>query len=470
MTQVNYNECPWTDSGTQSNNTISYATTEGLKFPGGWKPSDNKSLNPYGGIYSYIQDPNTGIYKLDVVPNFSGLTWVGTAPYCSANTKDTCINGFKDPKFNGTPYRPTQWAGYASVGQNDNGSSLLNNTMVRTPARGCNTCQSGNMVLCSNNMFMHDSSCPGYGLLSTAPTIINDETDYYTKEPAIYPRGVGHCYYPKDIIKTDDDLNYLLHLKNLQSIHPDLADELAINYCYETDPTDRTCGKDGAGNDITKCTRFKADMNSNDSSQKPCVVWMNSLLAYNRQIDKIDNKSREWCEREENKNTPLCDCIQRESCMNTSTCPTNARKFYKLMTTDHNNIITSATPPECWYKPCYKNLSYAIPIEKTEQCTTYANICNQINNLADSATMKDNQQYLSCSLDAKTGASNGTDPSTSSTNTSKNTIVIIVVVFVTLIVVGAAIIPLFSAAAIATTAPIAATTSVATTAPIAVPS
>ena len=453
MAIVNYNQCPWTSTDGKTN-TITYDTTENLNFPGGWKPdtSSDPALNPYGGTYSYSQDPNTGEYKLKVVPNFSALSWVGTAPACSNNTREACY-AFKTVSGS-MNNRPTQWAGYASTSSTDTSKSLLNG-MVRTPALGCNTCQGGNMVLCTSNQMMDKTSCPGYGKFSKEPIINNDETNFYDTEPlSNYPRGVGYCYYPKDIIKTDDDLRQLGILKNDKKIHPDLADELAINYCYDTSPDNRTCGKDGDGANITTCTRFKADLIDPNSAQKPCVSWMNSLLYNGRHIDKIDTKSKEWCSRDTNKDTPLCDCLQRESCMNTSTCPTNARKFYKLMSTEHNNIITTGTPPECWYKPCYKNLSYAIPIEKPGQCTTYANICNQISNLADKATMQNNQQYLSCTLDAKTGTGT-TDSTPTDPIASKNKVVVIVVAVVALVVIGTVIIPLFSTAAVTTAATVA---------------
>lgn len=464
MPIVSYNDCPWTSSDGKTN-SITYDSTENLEFPGGWKPDNDPILNPYGGTYPYNQEP-TGEYKLRVVPNFSALSWVGTAPYCNYNTRDDC---YAFSKLDGSmENRPSQWAGYASKGKDDYGTSLLNG-MVRTRAKNCNNCGSGsgNLVLCTSNQFMDDSSCPGYGKFSTKPIIKRDETKYYDNvNLSYYPRGIGYCYYPKDIIKTDEELIQLELLKNDKKIHPDLADELAINYCYETDTTGRTCGKDGSGNNITNCTRFKADLSDPNSSEKPCVKWMNALLYNNQQLNKIDAKSKEWCSQDRNKDTPLCDCLQRESCMNTNTCPTTARSFYKLMTTTHNNIITNATPPECWYKPCYKNLSYAIPVERPSQCTTYANICNQINNLADKSTMQNNQQYLSCELTANTGT---TEPAAeNTTSTSKNKVVMIVIAVVALVVVGAIIVPLFSTAAVAAVVPAAASAVPAAAVPAAV--
>lgn len=456
-----FDSCPSTDTslpliGNNFTNDITYSTTANMKFPGGWKPSDDKALNPYGGTYSYSQLP-TGDYVLEVVPNFSGLTWVGTAPFCGGVVND-CTTGFTDPKFNVYPYRPAQWAGYVSTGEKDNTPYLTDNH-VHTPALGCNSCLTGQKVLCSNNTFMDDSSCPGNEVFTDRPYTNNTETNYYNqpgKEAALYPRGVGKCYYPKDIIATDDDLYNLALLKAGKKIHPDLADELAIHYCYETDATGRTCGKDANGNAITKCTRFKADANSENSSQKPCVAWMNYLVGNNKQLEKVDAKSREWCQRAENKDTPLCDCLQRDSCISaTGMCPSTARSFYKTMTTEHNNVITSATPPECWYKPCYRDLSYAIPLEQHGPgCTAYANICNQINNMGDSATMSNNQQYLNCTIDAKTGEStSNTDTTTTPAVPAKKsgtTAVVVVLAVVALVVVGIFVVPMFTSVAAAT--------------------
>ena len=399
--------CPWQGKrdgiSWKFNNSGPNVTTSNisnLPFKGGWKPpkSVNSTLNPFGGEYGFdkVYDSNNKVssYKLQVVPDWSQLTWIGTAPSCGQLQPNACSSMYRD-----SPIPPKQWAGYTSDLE-----SYHNQNMQTAFAQGCNGCSvNHNMMLCTLDDQMLPSSCPGYNSFSTKPKVVNLRVDtsgseYYTPDASLYPRGVGLCEYPVNIINTDAELSALLRLKNENAIHPDLADNLAANYCYRDTPG--TCGKDYDGKDITICPKFKVDEKSADSSSRPCTEWIRSKSNTGNTAGRkmLDDLSIQWCNDINHTFTPLCDCLKKD--VRSASINIPVRNFYNTLTSMSVNPevakLTTAMPAHCWFKPCTEK-EYALPLLTTEgSCPINANVCNQINTSMDQATIEGVNQVLNC--------------------------------------------------------------------------
>lgn len=394
-----FNNCPWTGNSwfTDRYENSGDESTSSFTFNGGWKPS----TNTYGGTYNYItrtQSGQTTGYDLEVVPNWNKLTWVGTAPFCNNNLPEAC----RSADFNSYPFKPRQWAGYSS-----NNNAAINRNMITTTPTGCNTCSSGNMVLCTYAEQMTNDSCPGFGQFRVSPSVVplltdNPNNEYYTGiDSNLYPRGKGKCFYPIDMIQSDDELTKLLDLKKNSKIHPEMADKLAAEYCYRT-VQGATCGKDNDGNDITNCVKYKVDSLDSNSARKPCTIWRSEKSASGNTVGRrmLDDYGEQWCNRNANKYTPLCDCIKRDDRTGGVNIP--VRNFYDTITNKYRTL-TSTIPPHCWYQPCETG-SYAIPQLTTEgNCPVSSNVCPQIITGKEGSELDTIKQYSSCTINAADG-------------------------------------------------------------------
>lgn len=390
---VFFRDCPWTGKtllNEKKQSDTGSVDTSSFPFSGGWRKDNDIINNEYGGSYNYeprITGGQTEGYYLDVVPNWDRLTW-------NACTNNPTISTCKNLDFLESP---KNWAGYAS----DTVSGTTN--FIKKEPEGCNNCiLNESMLLCTYNDQMLPSSCPGNGMFSLGPSVA-PITDYYNDDITKYPRGKGKCYYPINLIQNDNELSSLLTLKDSNRIDPNLADNLAAKYCYQT-VTDTTCGEDTDGTPITHCIKYKVDEKANDSATRPCTRWRSSLANIDNTQGRrfLDTYSEQWCNNEENKYTPLCDCIQRDSTSEVYSRP--IRNFYDIMTNNYSNVvnkdatITTAIPTQCWYKPCELG-SYSIPVIATEMvCPVDANICNQID-FAKDGTISNTQKFLTCSID-----------------------------------------------------------------------
>jgi hypothetical protein len=434
-----FNECPVTEiKKPGSYNDIWEMTrdsTSSFNFSGGWKSTtDSQPTN-----YNYTSTPNG--YELDVVPNWSNLTWLsGTGKgwgFCGLHSPEEC---YTYTEYDAKPLK--NWAGYIS-----NSRSGEDYMIVQQPV-GCTQCgslPSGNRVLCTSNTEMDINSCPGHDKFSNPPSIIplgstrgnyggySMDSGYYANLNAnSYPRGRGKCLYKFDTIKTDKDLTELLALKNNSLIHPDLADELAARYCYSSIPG-VTCGKDFDGNIINNCIRYRYDeLTSTTDNIKPCVTWRKSKI--NEGISGrnfLDSYAEAWCNNINNKYTPLCDCFKKND--NNGAIP--VRNYYELVTNQYKTL-TDVIPARCWYKPCKSNEYSIEKLEPQEVCNAKVNVCNQINNIKDTGSIDVKQQYLSCSIDGE--SSTVTDPDKTNNNESflikyKVYIIVAIVSFVVII-------------------------------------
>jgi hypothetical protein len=413
-----YQACPHYAGG---DNTSSGAfTTKDLPFSGGWKPPNNK----YGGVYNYqsvLNDKGDIIgYNLDVVPNWVAFQWVGNLSWdggkdCGVNLPGSCNHGVANNSV------PHIWAGYTS------GYSPHAPYMIQSTATGCpiNCNVNENFVLCSQAQDMSLDSCPGIQENAFCtdpskcilPTVEHKPREaYYSNDYYKYPRGVGTCFYPIQMIQNDADLNNLLNLRDTEKIHSGLADELAAKYCFATDKSGSTCGMDTNTMSITKCTKLKVDQESSDSSNKPCVKWFNSVVSTRTDFDSfLNDKGKDWCSVPSNKYTQLCDCFNKSD--RSASFPNKERDFYNFMTSRYDTLMTNI-PPSCWFIPCQTD-SYAIPyINIKDTCPTVSNVCNQIMQGADDSTktyLSENTQTLNCSA---TGNFNSTG--VSATNTDGN--------------------------------------------------
>ena len=388
MSIKSFDECPWTgDSFGWKQSHSGNESTSNFDFSGGWKDD---------GKYGYTS-VNSG-FELDVVPNWDKLTWIGTAPICGKNRKSQCTSSLYQNKTGVTA--PKKWAGYISVKRDGVDNEDDDKLIVKEPD-GCNNCGSGNMVLCTLSDEMLNNSCPGINLQSK-PTVVTG-LDYYAGSIANYPRGRGKCFYDKNIIKNDPDLDILLNLKRNNLIHGKLVDELAGNYCYST--KSGSCGNDPDKKPISKCIKYKIDEMSDNSASKPCIKWRNSKIGEGDSgKELLDRFAQQWCNDPNNKYTPLCDCWKKTD-VGTNTI--KIRNFYSILTDTKMNPNTAAAmnviPTHCWYKPCQLD-SYSIPVNVVSgDCPANVNICNQINTADTGSSINDIKQTLSCSIAQPSG-------------------------------------------------------------------
>lgn len=409
-------------------------------IPSGWRPQNtNKSnllLYQPANLETHILDDNSG-YNLEVIPNWKNLTWADDSKDACMTKKgpDTCENYYY---YDGiTPVNPYVYAGYSSDVYSDPNDKRYN--LIQLNAEGCASCdapltRNNNKVLCAagdnGSKNMEVSSCFGYDFLTNKPSVVIREdksgnfggytvsSPYYSGlDIKTYPRGVGLCHYSKNAIGTDNELSQLLDNKD-KTIPSKLVNELAADYCYATD-TSRNCGNDVDGKLITHCTRYKADQNDENSTSKPCVRWFSSMLSDNKQF--LDNRAINWCNQNNNKYTPLCDCINK-NIKGPTTIP--IRNFYDTVNNNRSQSFVPIPDP-CWYLPC-KDDTYSIPLYEniisSNPCPP-VNMCTQINFANNNSIINDANQYLKCNqnINNNTNTNNTTNVPSTSNTTNSNT-------------------------------------------------
>lgn len=430
MTQlVRFDECPYTENSWGSTKydsvTTDNDTTVNFNFSGGWYP-DSASSGRY--LKTDKIDPGSGEvlgYYLDVVPNWGGLSWYSGASNewgtCGTHGPQDCENAV-DSRTNQKIF--PNWAGYSS-NRIDNPNFMWTQT-----ATGCAGCLTGNRVLCTINRDMYPNSCPGFNSFSNGPSVVAKQptsgkyngfdtlSGYYANlNSTDYPRGKGKCFYPKDTIQSDTELTTLLNLKNQDKIEPKLADDLAAAYCYKT-VTDSTCGENLNKNVINHCTKYKVDSYSQDAANKPCIKWRNSLIQNDANSKRTDGKSFldsvaiGWCNDPNNKYTPLCDCIKKES-INDAVASNPIRNFYDVLmkVSLETNKELIGVPPQCWYRPCQIGNTYAMELLNVSgECPATLNICNTVNVAKDGGAITDTSQFISCTIDENKKTEQTTTP------------------------------------------------------------
>jgi hypothetical protein len=420
--------CPF--SGRTSDNILhcgldtSHSTDQlGLDVSSGWKKTPVTSNGKtYNGVYGY--NDTAGGFLLDVVPNYKNLTWVGTAPSCGINYKDQCSASNWEPTPDG--YKPQIWTGYTTNRNLGSGGIQVQ--------PNCNGCTSGgHQILCTTSTSMTNDSCPGF---NTSPPMSNPpipkiNDNYFSNiSTSDYPRGVGHCFYGTDMVKNDTDLSILQNLYERDKIPKGLYVELGLNYCYKQTKSG-ACGTDSNNNSIRKCTNFQIDNVNNIGPATPCQKLINDLKD-NGQRSTLSTRNTNWCNKDENKNTALCDCINSDRPPEIT-----IRNIFHILTDVTLNSKAAAVltvPKECWFPPCTK---YALPTYNTiTPCTSYNLNCNNINIIdrQSKAIYEANAASINCSLNGNPTPT----PPASSTNLSTSQIYIvllvipIIIIFITL--------------------------------------
>lgn len=415
--------CPWSNPG--KGGEIGNKTTKDIgdtsAYTGGWHPTTSGQK----GTFNYTPTSSGSGYVLEVIPNWDKLTWFSAAGPNYSDCQDSVpFDLYTTNNQMCTPYGLIkQWAGY-STNYHTGFPSMI--SINRPGCAGCSGSGNNNRILGSFDVEMSGDSCPGYNELKQNPDVVAIDypylasrkisnaapssagfygpdklpTNYYQGlDPNLYPRGKGKCFYPKDIIKDDSDLQKLSTLKDQKQIPEGLFDSLAANYCYSK--VNGGCGNDLDGIPIIDCVKFKVDELAPNSADKPCIKWRSGKLTTREGREYLDNLSRQWCNTANNANTPLCDCIKKESINGAK-----IRDFYKTMTNNHSQLLTTV-PPACWFLPCQEK-SYALEIYNADKnCASVVNICNQINTAVDESVIANNSQYLNCTASANSyGESN----------------------------------------------------------------
>jgi len=428
FTVVPLNLCPNTQtfnvSKSQSLNDISTSgtqSTSNLHFPGGWYSDTDIKNNPYGGSYTYRayhdKTLNKPAYALNVVPNFQNNTWITNA--CTSTPNICSPNSIN---YN-LPYNlyPKTWTGYKS-------NNTINEGINITVPPNCTECNGKGLVLCSTDTQMSLDSCPGSsGIYKFKNPIYVANTDnYFLNTSDKYPRGMGTCIYPADIIQDNDDLINLMALRNTNMIHPELADTLGLNYCYspiQLGPG-QGCGFDAENKLITDCNVYYFDKYSPHSLISPCVQLVDRLIETDVGRILLNEQNNQWCNKIEHTYHPLCDCIK--SNVNDPNGPIKARTIYQELSDILIPRIPESIPKTCWFTPC---TTYAMPIYDNAPCPEININCNNIIDNGGKSVIDHNNQYINCN-NGPSGGGNDT-PTVINFLTS-----IILPIFIILFVIG----------------------------------
>jgi len=390
---VSIDQCPIANSNSISNS--GNESTSNLPFPGGWYSDTDKKNNPYGGSYTYraYRDKtlNKPAYTLDVVPNFQNNVWiVGNSDTCLAVPESCSPNAINYE----LPYNlyPKTWTGYRTENPKFPTNDGINVTNI--PKCG-GYCDGKGYLLCSTDTQMSLDSCPGStGIYALKNQIYVAETaDYHNVPVDRYPRGMGTCIYPADIIQDNDDLVNLMALRDNKMIHPELADILGLNYCYspiQLGPG-QGCGVDFEYQLIQDCNIYYYDKYTGDTNS-PCVKLVDKLIESDIGQMLLNEQNQQWCNNIDHIYNPLCDCIKAD--VNTDpNGPRLARTVYQELSDILIPRIPESVPKKCWFTPCD---SYAMPIYDKAPCPKTDINCNNIIDANGRSFVDNNRQYINC--------------------------------------------------------------------------
>jgi len=375
--------------------------TSHLPFPGGWYSDTDIKNNPYGGNYTYQKyydkTLNKDAYALNVVPDFQNNSWIfdnacnGNPNLCSPNTINTKL-----------PYNlyPKVWTGYITSNDKstNNGIDISPPTNQSCPGYYSGYCKNNEgLTLCSTDTQMSINSCPGAtGMFALKNRIyIAETTDYHNVSTNEYPRGMGTCIYPADIISDDNDLINLMALRNTNMIHPELADILGLNYCYspvQLGPG-QGCGFNSDRQLIQDCNVYYYDKNSpNKVVNSPCVQLVDRLTETYTGKRLLNKQNNQWCNDINHTYNPLCDCIKADV-NNGPNGPIPARSAYKDISDLFIPGVQDTIPKKCWFTPC---TTYAMPIYDTTPCPETNVSCTNITVKDGKSVIDHNNQYVNC--------------------------------------------------------------------------